>query len=249
MQQSQHKRLQRGTQSACKNNSPNRSSPRSRSNPQLDGERPTLFKQFRARSTHQTDVCFTCGRWAPIFSRWRQTSRRANPCIRRSAMLFFEASRSPTDPLLLTSSCAHRLLTSRCFIRPAPARCTIPRTALDPHQLERFASNFTSPDSVHHPPRRGPLEPPGSASPDETPRTSEIAWQSRSHGLPSGLPVRKCSSALSCHRPSRCLSRLSPRSPQPAATGSVRMLDAIEDTCTPFLPGPRLQLGALPLIR
>ena len=28
-------------------------------------------------------------------------------------------------------------------------------------------------------------------SPDETPRTSEIAWQSTSHGLPSGLPVRK----------------------------------------------------------
>ena len=88
-----------GTKSRCKNNSPNRSSPLSRSSIQLDGEWSNAFKQFRARSTHQTDVCFTCGRWAPIFSRWRQNSRRANPCVRMIGdMLFFEASRSPTDP-------------------------------------------------------------------------------------------------------------------------------------------------------
>ena len=38
--------------------------------------------------------------------------------------------------LLLTGSCTHRLLTSRCSIRPAPARFKFPRTAQDSHQLE-----------------------------------------------------------------------------------------------------------------
>ena len=127
--------------------------------------------------------------------------------------------RSPTaDKFLHPQALDFQIFYSSCA-----CLSRIPRTALDSHQLERFASNFTSPDSVHRPPRRGPLEPPGSASPGETPRTSEISWQSRSHGILSGLPVRKCSSALSCHRPSRCLSRLSPRSPLPAATGSVHM--------------------------